>query len=123
MPLRSPRRRGSGRLIGRLVACALGRSCTWPWPWACLVVCFLTLLVVCFLMARGLAWQGGATLHTVMEAMATLLALLVGVLALVRFHSRKDDTILLIGAIVAFLGTALLDGYHALVTSAAFKDF
>ena len=64
---------------------------------------------------------GDAALHTVMEAMATLLALLVGVLALVQFFSKKDNAILFVG--VAFLGTAFFDGYHGAVTSAAFNEF
>jgi PAS domain S-box-containing protein len=56
-----------------------------------------------------------------MEVIATVLALLVGVMALVRFYSKKDNTILFIGA--GFLGTAFLDGYHALVTSTAFAPY
>jgi hypothetical protein len=70
---------------------------------------------------RGVTWHGSATLHTVMEAVATLLALTVAAMALVRFYSRKNNTFLFIGT--GFLGTAFLDGYHALVTSAAFKPF
>ncbi len=64
-------------------------------------------------------WRGSATLHTIMETMATMLAALVGVMALVRYYSRKNSIILLIG--VGFLGTATLDGFHAIVTSAYFK--
>ncbi|MCH8331052.1 MAG: hypothetical protein IH946_06690, partial [Bacteroidetes bacterium] len=51
-----------------------------------------------------------------MEGIATLLALVVGTMALVRFYSKKNNTFLFIGT--GFLGTALLDGYHAIVTSA-----
>ena len=36
-------------------------------------------------------------------------------MALVRFYSKKDNTYLFVG--VGFVGTALLDGYHAVVTS------
>ena len=64
-------------------------------------------LVYAFL--RGTSWHGSATLHTVMEAMATLLALVVGAMALVRYYSRKNNSFLFIGT--GFLGTALLDGY------------
>ena len=53
--------------------------------------------------------------HTLLESLATLLALIVGVLALIRFYSRKTNTFLFIGS--AFLGTAFLDGYHTIVTS------
>ena len=78
-------------------------------------------LTLCYAVIRGTTWHGSATLHTVMEAVATLLALTVGAMALVRFYSKKNNTFLFIGA--GFLGTAFLDGYHAIVTSAAFKPF
>ncbi len=78
-------------------------------------------LTLAYALLRGSAWQGSTQLHTIMETMATVLALVVGVMALVRFYSRKDGTILIIG--VAFFGTAFLDGYHAVVTSTAFKDY
>jgi len=70
---------------------------------------------------RGNTWQGGATLHTVMEGMSTLLAVIVGAMALVHYYSKKESVFLLVG--VGFLGTGFLDGYHALVTSAYFKPF
>jgi PAS domain S-box-containing protein len=70
---------------------------------------------------RGTPWHGSATLHTVMEAVATLLALTVGAMALVRYYSKKNNTFLLIGT--GFLGTAFLDGYHAVVTSTAFVPY
>jgi len=78
-------------------------------------------LVAVFALARNSAWSSGADFHTVLEVTATLLALMVGVMALVRFYSRKNTTILFIGT--AFLGTGFLDGYHALVTSAYLKPF
>lgn len=76
-------------------------------------------LVLCYLLLRGMVWQGNAALHTMMEVVATGLALAVGIIALVRFYSKKDNTFLFIGS--GFLGTAFLDGYHAVVTSAAFQ--
>ena len=48
------------------------------------------------------------------------MALLVGVIALVRFYSKKNNTILFIAT--GFLGTGLLDGYHAIVTSSYFDQ-
>lgn len=63
-------------------------------------------------------WQGGVTLHTVIETAATLLAFFVGILALIRYISQEDIKFLYIGA--GFVGTALLDAYHAIVTSAYF---
>jgi hypothetical protein len=76
-------------------------------------------LVYAFL--RGTPWHGSITLHTAMEAVATLLALVVGAMALVRYYSRKNNIFLFLGT--GFLGTALLDGYHAVVTSAAFVPY
>ena len=60
-------------------------------------------------------WQGNRELHTVMEVVATLLATTVGVLSLVRFYSKRNNRYLFLAT--GFLGTALLDGYHAIVTS------
>ena len=78
-------------------------------------------LCVSYALLRRTAWQGSAQLHTVMEAVATTLAAFVGMMALVRYYSRKNNTFLFVG--VAFLGTALLDGYHAVVTSSYFMAF
>ena len=53
--------------------------------------------------------------HTLMELTATFLALLVGIIALVRYYSKRTTLYLFIG--VGFLGTGMLDGYHAIITS------
>lgn len=68
-----------------------------------------------YFLLRDSTWQGSTELHTLMEVAATLLALMVGISALVHFYSKKSNTFLFIGT--GFLGTALLDGYHAIVTS------
>ena len=60
-------------------------------------------------------WQGNAELHTLFETIATLLALITGGMALVRYYTKKSSTFLLLGC--GFLGAALLDGYHAAITS------
>ena len=52
---------------------------------------------------------GNAQLHTITEVIATLFALIVGVVALVRYYTGRNNRILLIG--VGFLGTALLTVY------------
>ena len=77
-------------------------------------------LFLSYLVLRDSTWRSSAQLHTVMEAVATFLALLVGVMALVRFYSKKTNIFLFIGA--GFLGTGLLDGYHAVVTSSFFAE-
>ena len=63
-------------------------------------------------------WVGSVQLHTLMETVATLLALMVGVMSLVRFYSKQNMTILFIGT--GFLGAAFLDAYHAFVTTEYF---
>jgi len=72
-------------------------------------------------MLRGFTWQGSVELHTLMEVLTTFLALFVGVMALTRFYSKKNNTFLFIGT--GFLGTGLLDGYHTLVTSSFFAAY
>ncbi|MDA1232929.1 MAG: thiamine pyrophosphate-binding protein, partial [Planctomycetota bacterium] len=79
-------------------------------------------LVVTFAVIENVTWRYGNTqLHTIMEVVATLLAVIVGVVALVRYFARRHNMILFLG--VGFIGTALLDGYHAIVTSNALQPF
>ena len=75
-------------------------------------------LLIGYLVMRMVHWHGNTQLHTVMEVIASLLALIVGALAITRFRSQNDNTFLFIGT--GFVGAALLDGYHALVTSSYF---
>ena len=70
---------------------------------------------------RGVAWKSSSEVHTLLEVIATFLALTVGTFALVRFYSAKSNIFLFLGA--GFLGTAFLDGYHAVVTSTFFAPF
>ncbi|MCH8961175.1 MAG: hypothetical protein IH820_07555, partial [Bacteroidetes bacterium] len=75
-------------------------------------------LLLGFVLLRTSTWQGNTQLHTLMETVGAVLALIVGVVALVRFYTKRNNTFLFVGS--AFLGTALLDGYHAIVTSSFF---
>lgn len=79
------------------------------------------LLLGCSFILQDIHWLGSMHLHTLMEVAATLLASFVGAMSLVRFFSQRDTQFLYIGA--GFLGTALLDGYHALVTSWWFQPY
>ncbi|MEX2467719.1 MAG: PAS domain S-box protein [Gemmatimonadota bacterium] len=81
---------------------------------------FVVLLAGAFLLRENLVWTTGPTTHTVMEAISTVLAALIGGLALVRYYSRKQATFLLIGT--GFLGAAILNLNHTLITSAALID-
>ena len=75
-------------------------------------------LLLGFVLLRAYTWQGNTQLHTLMEVLATALALFVGVVALVRLYTQRNSTFLFVGT--GFLGTALLDGYHAIATSSFF---
>ena len=84
---------------------------------------YAAVVLGCLALAPWIAragWVGNIYIHTLHETVAVLLALGVAVIALVRFHSRKSDNFLLLGT--AFAGTAFLDGYHALATSAFFAE-
>jgi signal transduction histidine kinase len=88
------------------------------------IASYIALFIILFLgylWLREVTWEGSKQLHTVMEVIATLLAFMVGSMALVRFYSKKNNTFLFIGA--GFLGTGFLDGYHAIVTSTFFEVF
>jgi signal transduction histidine kinase len=74
--------------------------------------------LLCVLL-QGSTWRSGPQFHTLLEAVATVLALAIGVITLARFYARRFNVYLLVGT--GFLGTALLDGYHALVTSPLFS--
>ncbi len=78
-------------------------------------------LSLAYILLDGSDWQGSVALHTLMEVIATILAMLIGVMALVRYYSRPDIVFLVLGA--GFIGASFLDAYHALVTSEWFKHY
>ena len=104
--------RGSGARFSKSLPRLRGRQLTY--------VLLFVVLAVGYGLLRGSTWRSDAQVHTVLEALATLLAFVVGVMALVRFYSKRDNTTLFIGT--AFLGTAFLDGYHAVVTSTYYSE-
>ena len=79
------------------------------------------LLVVMYFLLSTSEWRSSGQFHTLVELAATATALFVGVMALVRYYSDKHTMYLFVGT--GFIGTALLDGYHAIVTSAFFSEF
>lgn len=85
------------------------------------VVTYLILAAALTLIALwlpGSAYRGHAAGHTVLETVAALLALFAGLVAIIHYATGHSARYLFIGS--AFLGAALLDGYHAIVTSAWF---
>ena len=83
---------GTDRRIASYFACGIG-------------------LVILYVALRETTWQGTKGLHTAMEIAATLLASVVGALAPVHYYGRRNNTHL-------FIGTAFLEAYRAVVTSA-----
>lgn len=79
------------------------------------------LLLLLFYITRDVTWSGSKETHTLMELLATILALFVGILALIRYYTKKNNTFLFLGA--GFIGTAFLDGYHTIITSTYFEVF
>jgi len=77
-------------------------------------------LLLLFFLLQDSTWRSDAQIHTLLEVTATTLALAVGVVASMRYFSRRETAMLYVGA--AFLGAALLDGYHAVVTSTYFSE-
>lgn len=78
-------------------------------------------IVVLHRLLAQTTWVGDVQLHTLAEAASTIVAAVVGVIALVRYSSLRNNTFLFVG--VGFLGTAALDGYHTVVSSVYFARF
>ena len=77
-------------------------------------------LLIAVLLAGGfvfdqMTWKSNGEMHTLLESITTLLALISGLMSLVRYYTKKSSTFLLLGS--GFLGTAVLNGYHAAITS------
>ncbi len=64
------------------------------------------------------SWHSNSQFHTLLEVIATQLGFITGAMALVRYYTKKSSTFLFLGT--GFLGAALLDGYHAVITSSFF---
>ena len=50
------------------------------------------LLLAAFIFLREISWEGSTTLHTSMEIVATLLSLFVGIIALILYYTKKNNT-------------------------------
>jgi signal transduction histidine kinase len=84
------------------------------------VVVFITLFIGYFLL-RDSTWQSNNELHLLMELMASILAFVIGAIALVRFYSNKENSFLFIGT--GFLGTSFLEIYHTIASSTIFDIY
>jgi len=79
------------------------------------MILLITVLLGAIPLVRSAMWHGDGEFHTVLESVATLLALITGAMALVRYYAKRTSMFLLIGS--GFLGATFLDAYHALITS------
>ena len=75
----------------------------------------LALLLAVGYTAGSWDWHGSTELHTVQEVLATATALFAGAMSLVRHHTKRQLSFLLLGG--GMVGAGILDGYHAVVTS------
>jgi PAS domain S-box-containing protein len=73
-----------------------------------------------WVLLAGNGGAGSAQAHTLMELVATVLALVAGGIALVRFYSRPEMGFLVLGA--GLVGAGLLDGSHCLLSAAGFES-
>ena len=73
-------------------------------------------LLMAIVAVHGLGRAGSPFLHTLLATIATVLAVIGGALALVRYYSRRRVGHLVLGT--GFLGTAALEGYHTAATAA-----
>jgi signal transduction histidine kinase/CheY-like chemotaxis protein len=78
------------------------------------VVLLIVLLLGGFIL-RKMTWKSNGEMHTLLESFTTLLALISGLMSLVRYYTKKSCTFLLLGS--GFWGTAVLNGCHAAITS------
>jgi PAS domain S-box-containing protein len=60
------------------------------------------------------SWQEDNQLHTLMEFSAFILASVIGIMALIKYLTRRNIMYLFVGA--GFLGAGLLDVYHTILT-------
>ncbi|MHC4995946.1 MAG: MASE3 domain-containing protein, partial [Planctomycetota bacterium] len=82
---------------------------------------FSALLTGFYALVSQINWIGSVGIHTLMEVIATTLAIVISLIALVHYLSKHNNQFLFIGC--AFLGTALLDSYHTIVTSRLFATY
>ncbi|WP_339062965.1 ATP-binding protein [Tepidibacillus marianensis] len=64
---------------------------------------------------KQIPWNGNLQFHTLSETIGTILSFFVGVISLVRFYSKRNNTFLFIGT--GFVGTALIEGFHTVITT------
>src|ERR1700732_612252 len=77
--------------------------------------CIIAALLAGAFVFGKMTWKSNGEMHTLLETIATVLLLMCGAMSLVRYYTKKSRSFLLLGS--GFLGTALLNAYHAAITS------
>ncbi|GBF12113.1 sporulation kinase A [Tepidibacillus sp. HK-1] len=75
-------------------------------------------LTIFYFIISKLHMERSINLHTHIETFGSILSFFVGVIALTRFYSKKNNTFLLLST--GYIGTALLQGIHGILTSTSF---
>lgn len=89
--------------------------------WTRLFIFIFVIAILIYFVLDSTQWETTAEFHTLIESSTTLLALVAGSLAMVRYYSKKDIIYIFVG--VGFIGAGAFDGYHAFVTSSFFKPY
>lgn len=84
----------------------------------------MILIFIAYLCLSGIIpiYSHSSVTHSIVQSIATVTALYVGIAALYRYYTMdvKNQIILFLG--VGFLGTAIIDAYHTIVTSTVFLN-
>ncbi len=80
---------------------------------AALVVLFLVILRIS---TASIAWDGAMQIHAVIEIVASAMAIFAGVLAIVRFYTKRNSTYLFLG--IGLLLSGMLDVVQSFVAGA-----
>lgn len=65
-------------------------------------------------------YSGNASEYVILEISTALISLIIGILTLIRFYARKNNTFLFIGA--GLIGTSIINSYHLIATSSFFHS-
>ncbi|MBD3362145.1 PAS domain S-box protein [Candidatus Dojkabacteria bacterium] len=83
------------------------------------LICLLGLVFLYFLF-RDVDWNVTTSLNTIIDINSVLIPLIVSVLVLVRFPSKKNYIFLFIG--IGFLGATILDAYDSIMTTMVLEE-
>ncbi len=86
-------------------------------------ITFIVLILAAIIARSGIiTWTHSSLTHSMLQSVATVIAFFCGTAALYRYYNNefKSNMLLFIGA--GFLGTAVIDAYHTIVTTVWFAN-